>query len=131
MKLANVYPVIAVIVISVCAATFIHFIFVPEFKQPKLPDIRVSVSRGNPEEDKLGEMTVTTHNRWGKNRVVVFHDYGFNGKNYCFDGILDAVDDPEGLKYGHTDRKTWEERFSEVLKEYITGKRPKFTEPSQ
>jgi len=116
MKLADVYPAIAVVVIFVFVVTLlISFI---GLSQRELPDIRVSASRGNPEKDKLGELIWTVYNRWEKD-VVVFYDYGF-------DGTLNSVGDHEAfVEPNSLDWKVWAERYSQIRQEYITGEKPK------
>ena len=94
MKLADAYPEVAGAIVVVCMVTLSGFV---EFK----PDIRASVSRGKDE--------------------VAFHDTGFDQKlNFLnIDGTLERTTDPN-----FPDPETWEKRYQEARKEYITGRKP-------
>ncbi len=118
MKVANAYPIMACVVIIVFALTLINL---HESEQSKLPDIRASVSRGNPEKGKLGEFIITVYNRWEKD-VVGFYDTGIDQElNFVdIDGKLEWTADPN-----FPDLETWKKRYQEVRKEYITGRKAK------
>lgn len=92
-----------------------------ELNRYMLPDIRASVSRGDPEKEKLGEFILTVYGRWGKD-VVVFHDTLIDQElNFVnLDGTLEWILDPN-----FSDPETWKERYHESRYEYITGRKPK------
>jgi hypothetical protein len=128
MKLVDMYPLMAAIIIVSCVIGMLAMI------APKQPqsDIRASVSRGDPEKGKFGEFILTVYDRWGKD-VVVFHDIAIDQElNFIdidkmsvnIDGSLEWTAEPN-----FPGPETWKERYQEARYEYITGRKPK--SPSQ
>lgn len=114
---AKLIKALLVIAIVLMVTHMLGSTYIAMTRRDKLPHIRVSASRGNPEEDKLGELIWTVYGRWERD-VVTFYDYGL-------DGTLDLVEDPNPFVESNSlDWKVWTERYCQIRQEYITGKKP-------
>jgi len=120
MRLADSYPLVAIVIIAFCIlCILVGYDMMVSPKQPQ-SDIRAEVIRGNPEKGKVGELIFIVYGRWGKD-VVAFHDTLIDQE---LDSVMINKRSSSTTDPNFPNLETWKNRYQEVRKEYITGRKP-------